>query len=700
MSKLPREKGSILYCTTGILLQRMQNDPYLSKISHIILDEIHERDLDSEFLIIILKDLLKQRQDLKVILMSATLNAEQFSQYFGNCPMLNIPGFTFPVKEYLLEDVLEMIRYEPKFNRKNSQENMTPWKRHTKQGKKLMEKERERQEAMGCYLRTLEGSYSSQTIKTLWDIDEETIDLNLIFSLLRYICIKQGEGAVLVFLPGWEHISKLHKIINDDSMFNSSRYLIIPLHSLMPTVNQKAVFNRPPPGVRKIILATNIAETRVQEGICYHLYSKLTESQLQNYQLPEILRTRLETLCLRIKILKLGKIEVFLNKAMQPPDPKALELSINLLEKLNALDEKENLTPLGFHLAQLPLDPHTGKMILMGAIFSCLDPILTVAASLSFKDAFVIPLGKEEQADQKRKQIARNSKSDHLMLVQAFQWLGSCYEERLRSALLLGKFFITYHATAMADVLDNKRVWIILGAAPFRKKPTTSCTSVMMLANLKKQFTQYLHELQFLHCDDPKHKDFNRNSENQMLLKAVICAGLYPNVAKLQWRHNRNPHKSPKIPKVYTEDDGKVVLHPKSVNYMEFNFHSQWLVYYQKLRSSKVFLHDTTNVQPFSLLFFGGRITFGKDLSCSTVFVDKHIAFHCPPRVAHLVKELREELDKLLQHKANHPGVTCWDPSTKEGALLKAIVELITSEDPLQSVEHTRQDDDYDDDED
>ncbi|XP_076330694.1 ATP-dependent DNA/RNA helicase DHX36-like [Tachypleus tridentatus] len=486
--------------------------------------------------------------------------------------------------------------------------------------------------------------------------------------------------------------------------------VIYALNLLMPTVNQKAVFNRPPPGIRKIILATNIAETsitiddivfvidsgkikissfdvenniatlkpdwialanarqrrgragRVQEGICYHLYTKLRESQLQNYQLPEILRTRLETLCLRIKLLKLGKIELFLKKAMQPPDPKAVALSINLLEKLNALDEDENLTPLGFHLAQLPLDPHTGKMILMGAIFSCLDPILTVAANLSFKDAFVIPLGKEEQADWKRKQIAQNSKSDHLMLVQAFNgW-----------------------EVAMEKGYDQQYCW----------ENFLSHSTLKMLANLKKQFAQYLHELQFLHCDDFKHKDFNRNSENQMLLKAVICAGLYPNVAKLQWHHNRNPHKGPKIPKVYTEDDGKVVLHPKSVNYMELNFHTQWLVYYQKLKSTKVFLHDTTNIQPLALLFFGGQITLGEDLSCHTVFIDKYIAFHCPPKVAHLMKELREELDKLLQHKANYPGVACWDPSTTEGALLKAIVELITSEDPLQAVECTSQDDD------
>ncbi len=136
---------------------------------------------------------------------------------------------------------------------------------------------------------------------------------------------------------------------------------------------------------------------RVQPGVCYHLYCKGREMTFADYMLPEMLRKRLEEVILQIKVLRLGKVEPFFAKVMDPPDPKAVRLSLELLRQINALDDtdgSEILTPLGFHLAQLPMDPQTGKMILLGAIFSCLDPVLSVAASLSFKDAFVIPLGK------------------------------------------------------------------------------------------------------------------------------------------------------------------------------------------------------------------------------------------------------------------------------------------------------------------
>ncbi|KAH8042220.1 hypothetical protein HPB51_021304 [Rhipicephalus microplus] len=298
--RAPRDRGSILFCTTGILLQQLQSDPYIVSASHVILDEVHERDLQTDFLSIILKDLLVVRPDLCVILMSATINAEMFSEYFGNCPRLEIPGITFPVDVIYLEDILE----------------------HT--------------------------GYSNKTLGTLSEWNEMRIDLDLVHALISEICAKKPEGAILVFLPGWEQINDLNKLLTADRYLRGS--LIIPLHSMMPTVNQRQVFDRPPAGVRKIVLATNIAETsitindvvyvidcgkikmsnfdvdknlatlnaewvsranaqqrkgragRVQPGVCYRLYTSWRESQLEAYQLPEMLRTRLETLILKIKV--------------------------------------------------------------------------------------------------------------------------------------------------------------------------------------------------------------------------------------------------------------------------------------------------------------------------------------------------------------------------------------------------------------
>ncbi|OPL33377.1 hypothetical protein AM593_04156, partial [Mytilus galloprovincialis] len=338
----------------------------LIRASHIIIDEIHERDLLSDFLMIILKDLLPKRPDLKIILMSATLNAEQFSKYFTK---------------------KKKVRHGPKFKQDRDEADLNQWN-------------------MDAWCRNLEG-YSRQTIQSLKDMDLELIDLDLIHSLIRHIVYKLEEGAILVFVPGWEQISKLHKLLNNDRMFTSGKFKIIPLHSLMPTINQKEVFNRPPPGVRKIVIATNIAETsitiddvvfvidcvkdfhpeqnmttleaewvsranarqrrgragRVQAGHCFHLFTSLKETELRDYIPPEILRTRLEELCLQIKLLKLGKIEPFINKAMEKPSLQAVHKSIAMLQNLQALDEDENLLPLGYHLARMPVDPQSGKMI-------------------------------------------------------------------------------------------------------------------------------------------------------------------------------------------------------------------------------------------------------------------------------------------------------------------------------------------------
>uniref|UniRef100_A0AAX7VV32 ATP-dependent DNA/RNA helicase DHX36 n=1 Tax=Astatotilapia calliptera TaxID=8154 RepID=A0AAX7VV32_ASTCA len=653
-SRLPRRQGSILYCTTGIILQWLRSDPLLSSISHLVLDEIHERNLQSDVLLIIVKDLLNLRDDLKIILMSATLNAEKFSQYFDNCPMIHIPGLTFPVEEFLLEDIIEMTRY------------------------------------------------SDTTIEALEILDrDEKIDLDLILALIRYIVLNGEEGAILVFLPGWDNISTLNDLLMAQQMFRSDRFVIIPLHSLMPTVNQTQVFKRPPPGVRKIVIATNIAETsitiddvvyvidggkiketnfdtsnnistmmaewvslanakqrkgragRLCPGKCYHLYNGLRASLLDAYQLPEIMRTPLEELCLQIKILKLGSIGRFLEKALDRPTEKAVSLAIKNLTELNALDQRENLTALGFHLAHLPVEPHIGKLILFGALLGCLDPVLTIAASLSFKDPFFIPLGKEKMADMRRKALSRNSKSDHLTIVNAFQG----WEDAKQRG---GRYEREY-------CWDN----------------FLSANTLQMLQNMKGQFAEHLMHAGFVSSNDPKDPKSNVNSGNEKLIKAVIVAGLYPKVAMIRPSHSK---KRPGV-KVYTQADGKVCIHPKSVNAEEMEFNYTWLIYHLKMRTSSIFLYDCTEVSPFSLLFFGGDITIQKDEDQETIAVDQWIVFRSPARIAHLVKSLKKELDSLLQDKICNPAPVDWqNRQSKDCAVITAIIDLITTQEKKKSL--------------
>ncbi|NWW27364.1 DHX36 helicase, partial [Falcunculus frontatus] len=695
-SRLPRKQGSILYCTTGIVLQWLQSDKHLSSISHIVLDEIHERNLQSDVLMSIIKDLLNVRQDLKVILMSATLNAEKFSEYFDHCPMIHIPGFTFPVVEYLLEDVIEKLGqvYTPE-----KMDRRLHWRKgfmqgHVSRPEKEEKEEIYRQQWPG-YLRQLQGRYSASTIDALEMMDDDKVDLDLVAALIRHIVLEEEDGAILVFLPGWDNISTLHELLMSQVMFKSDRFIIIPLHSLMPTVNQTQVFKKTPPGVRKIVIATNIAETsitiddvvfvidggkikethfdtqnnistmaaewvskanakqrkgragRVQPGHCYHLYNGLRASLLDDYQLPEILRTPLEELCLQIKILKLGGIAYFLSKLMDPPSRDAVMLAVNHLMELNALDRQEELTPLGVHLARLPVEPHIGKMILFGALFCCLDPVLTIAASLSFKDPFVIPLGKEKVADARRKELSKNSKSDHLTVVNAF----TGWEE------------------ARSCGFRNER--------DYCWEHFLSANTMQMLHNMKGQFAEHLLAAGFVNSRNPKNPKSNTNSGNEKLLKAVICAGLYPKVAKIRPSFS----KKRKMVKVCTKTDGSVNIHPKSVNVEETEFHYNWLVYHLKMRTSSIYLYDCTEVSPYCLLFFGGDISIQKDKDQDTIAVDEWIVFQSPARIAHLVKNLRQELDDLLQEKIENPHPVDWnDTKSRDTAVLTAIIDLITTQ--------------------
>ena len=187
-------KTRLLLCTTGILLRRLQVDPDLASVSHVFVDEVHERDLNTDFLLIILKALLLRRSSLKLVLMSATLNAETFSKFFGGCPTAAIPGRAHPVREFRLEDVLQVTGYEVQegsdFALKKKKKSITP----------------PRSKAS---LKKLFSEYKSNVINSLAIVDESVINYELLAALLEYITLNHDEGAILVFLPGMQEITKL-----------------------------------------------------------------------------------------------------------------------------------------------------------------------------------------------------------------------------------------------------------------------------------------------------------------------------------------------------------------------------------------------------------------------------------------------------------------------------------------------------------
>ncbi|KAI7980778.1 DExH-box ATP-dependent RNA helicase DExH3 [Camellia lanceoleosa] len=159
---------------------------------------------------------------------------------------------------------------------------------------------------------------------------------------------------------------------------------------------------------------------RVQPGECYHLYPRCVYDAFADYQLPELLRTPLQSLCLQIKSLQLGSISDFLSRALQPPEPVSVQNAIEYLMIIGTLDENENLTVLGRNLSMLPVEPKLGKMLLLGAIFNCLDPLMIVVAGLSVRDPFLMPFDKKDLAESAKAQFSARDYSDHLALVRAY----------------------------------------------------------------------------------------------------------------------------------------------------------------------------------------------------------------------------------------------------------------------------------------
>ncbi|VFQ78173.1 unnamed protein product [Cuscuta campestris] len=535
----------LLFCTTGILLRRLLVDRSLKGVTHVIVDEIHERGMNEDFLLIVLKDLLPRRPELRLILMSATLDANLFSSYFGGAPTVHIPGFTYPVHTHFLENILEMTGYRlTPYNQIDDFGQEKAWKMNKPAPRKRKSKLVSAvEDALGA---ADFKYYSAQTRESLSCWNPDCLNFNLIEYLLCHICVNEGPGAVLVFMTGWDDISSLkEKLLCHPTLGDASRVLLLACHGSMASSEQRLIFDEPGGGVRKIVLATNIAETsitindvvyvidcgkakeasydalnntpcllpswiskvsaqqrrgragRVRPGMCYHLYPTCVYDALADCQLPEILRTPLQSLCLQIKSLKLGSIPDFLSRALQSPEFLAVQNAIEYLKIIGALDENEDLTVLGRYLTMLPMEPKLGKMIILGAIFNCLDPILTIVAGLSVRDPFLAPVDKKDLAEAAKAQFSRDH-SDHLAIVRAYEgW-----------------------RDAEKDLSGYEYCW----------RNFISAQSMKVIDSLRKEFYSLLKETGLV---DSNPSIYNSWSYDISLVRAVVCYGLYPGICSI-----------------------------------------------------------------------------------------------------------------------------------------------------------------------
>ena len=701
----------LLFCTTGVLLRRLAVEPTLDSVSHVFVDEIHERGMNEDFLLVVLRDLLPRRPDLKIVLMSATLDAGLFAAYFGGAPVAHIPGFTYNVRTLFLEDALEAFGTRLVVSPPDAR--MDGFGGFGKRRGRFGGGRREptpgynpdEDEDGGDVLDSTEdgaddpswASLSRHTRESLGNwrrrcAGDDGVDVDLVKNLVATLVATcdpadpDGDGAILVFLTGWDEITKVNDLMRADPLLGDrTKCAVLPLHGAMPTANQREIFDRPPRGVRKIILSTNIAETsitiddvthvvdcgkskektydalnnlaclqpawiskasahqrrgragRVREGVCYRLYTKAQHAKMADHATPELLRTPLEELCLTIKSLGLGLCEPFIARALQPPEPKSVHNAIELLITIGALSRRtEELTPLGRHLAALPVDPRVGKMLVTAATFGCLSPALTIAAGMAYKDPFVLPMDKKHQADAVRRRLAGDTRSDHIALVRAFEgW-----------------------TRARRDG-GNREGW------EYCRRNFLSGNTLELMSDMRRQFADLLHGIGFL-PDGARSADrvdaaHNRHAADVAMLRAVICAGMYPRLVSVRPRGRRNELK--------THEDGVVECHPSSVN-SEFgvSFPFPWLVYCEKVKTSGVYIRDSTCVPAYAVLLLGGDLDEEPDGTAGGAAGDGdddvgirvcggHYTFSAPRDVLALVRKLRREIDSLLDAKARNPGL-------------------------------------------
>ena len=734
----------LLFCTTGVLLRRLATEPTLASVSHVFVDEIHERGMNEDFLLVVLRDLLPRRPDLKVVLMSATLDAGLFARYFGGAPVAHIPGFTYPVRELFLEDALEafgdaLVVPPPEargdgfggggtaggggFGRRRGRFGGGRRGRAADAlGYNPDEDEDDAREAEDGDDDPSWASLSPRTRESLGNwrrrcAGDDGVDVDLVKNLVAGIVASpadpadpDGDGAILVFLTGWDEITKVNDLMRADRVLGDrTRCVVLPLHGAMPTANQREIFDRPPLGVRKIILSTNIAETsitiddvthvvdcgkskektydalnnlaclqpawiskasahqrrgragRVREGVCYRLYTRAQHAKMADHATPELLRTPLEELCLTIKSLGLGLCEPFIARALQPPEPKSVHNAIELLITIGALSRHtEELTPLGRHLAALPVDPRVGKMLVTAATFGCLSPALTIAAGMAYKDPFVLPMDKKHQADAVRRRLAGDTYSDHIALVRAFEG----WERARRDG-------------------GNREGW------EYCRRNFLSGNTLELMSDMRRQFADLLCGIGFLpdgaRSADRVDASHNRHAADVAMLRAVICAGMYPRLVSVRARGRRNELK--------THEDGKVECHPSSVN-SEFgaSFPFPWLVYCEKVKTSGVYIRDSTCVPAYAVLLLGGDLdeepdddgrvaeSSGDDACAGDVGIrvcGGHYTFSAPRDVLALVRKLRREIDSLLDAKARNPGLDAVGGSSTRGGFGSGFVDAM-----------------------
>lgn len=588
--------GGLLFCTTGILMRKLSYNPDLTGVTHVIVDEVHERGVICDFTLMLLKRLLQRNRDIKVILMSASINADIFSKYFDS-PVFNIPGRLYKVKNHYLPEILNLLPSS----------------------------------SSSCA--SSKKGYSNYNMAST---NQAKVNRELVVDLIRYIDREKPEGAILCFLPGWDDIRSISEMLKP----YSTTLMVIPVHSLLPHSEQKLIFSLPPYGCRKVVLATNIAETsltvpdvvyvidpglckgsrynqmhnvlsvghqwisranaiqrqgragRSQPGECYKLYDEQIENNtMEPYPIPEMLGIPLESVVMYSKLYNpKEKVYDFLSCALEVPSREALSSAINSLTFSGILDEDENLTLLGKKVVHFTSHPKLSVSLIFASFVGVLDPILNIITTLSSREPFYTQLGEDRSVIREVKnKFCQNIKSDHLAY----------------TAVIKGYFEQFQNSGSSMNWNPGKR---------FAEENRLSMSVMKSISESKPILGRHLVDSGLIRMGEwnDQYSDVNRNSYSQYLTIATLLCGLYPNIVVVR----EGIMRGDKIRKGYSSIDvqsGKAIrlvteslLRDINDQQLSTGFLSYFGSYYSE-DSRSLTIRDASLITPLTFTLFAGK---------------------------------------------------------------------------------------------
>ncbi|KAF2725092.1 hypothetical protein K431DRAFT_240048, partial [Polychaeton citri CBS 116435] len=600
-AQMCEKPGSINYCTTGILLLRLQqqNDAWLDSVSHIVIDEVHERSRDVDFLMVMLKRMMAARQAAsrpmpKIVLMSATLDTELFSHYFGSaeetvfqpCPYMNIAGRHFDVQEVFLGELFQAMnaRHSRELDRLLNENN-----------KDIEYLKSEIAYSKSFHLKEIEAVCNTKAEAVRLEASAHSliaqhglVPVDLAAATIAHVCNESQDGSILAFFPGLDDINTSQKTLTRPGgllgidFSDKTKYAIQILHS-------------------------------------------------------SLLRTDLQDTCLAVKAHQmvmtsstggsLPSVADFLAEAIEPPSASAVASAIASLKAMEAFTSDERLTDLGRMLSEFPLHPTLGKLVVLGIIFRCLDPMIVIGAAGATNSPFLRPSNKQSEADTCHAKYFED-RSDHLAILSVFEGLRNALKDEGSAGFRKYTTANFLHPGVLRGIIDvAKQIALIL-----------------VKGNIIPPLAKGSHGFPALYSA----AELNQNSNNKSLIRGLLLATLYPNLAI---------KTAAKSPAFRTPDDESITMHPSSANsFVRLKRAGKiqgTLTTYQSLKKSidgsRIYGVNATEVEPLLAILFGGTIEM-QDLD--RLLKDTWIPFKVEGDRAEyatkLMLEYRKVLDKVV----------------------------------------------------